>query len=234
MEKIKALRFDAEGFINSFRSPKTAVYQLTGLVPTKTNIVGMLTNISGKTEKDYYEMLKYIKVGVVPINIDSLFVDLWRFKKLKEANYGVGVLKREKLYLPEYCIYILTNNAIKDDFLDCLKFPKRIPSLGMDDELVKIKNVVEIEMDKVVNEEESKKVHSVFIYDPKNKIKYSRVTDKFWAPRFTSMNLYFENEIPRTPKSVVQIVEFCGLKFELENPIDVYLDKEKNYNIQFI
>ncbi len=234
MEKIKALRFDVEGFVNSFRIHQTAVYQLTDLVPTKTNIVGMLTNISGKTEKDYYNMLKDIKVGIVPIDINSLFVDLWRFKKLKNVNQGVGVLKREKLYLPKYLIYIVTNKGRNEEFLDCLKFPKRVPSLGMDDEMIEIKNPVEIEMEKITNEEESKKVDSIFIYNPKNKMKYDSIADNFWAPRFTSMNLNFENEIPRRPKDIVQIVEFCGLKFELNNPIDVYLDKEKNKHIQFI
>ena len=57
-EEIEAIRFIAEGFVNSFRVSQTAVYQVTGLVPTKTNIVGMLANISGKFEKDYYRMLK--------------------------------------------------------------------------------------------------------------------------------------------------------------------------------
>lgn len=234
MEKIKALRFEVEGFVNSFRISQTAVYQLTHLVPTKTNIVGMLTNISGKTEKDYYSMLRSVKVGIVPINIDSLFVDLWRFKKLKTGNRGVGVLKREKLHLPKYLIYIVTNKGRNEEFLDCLKFPKRIPSLGMDDELIEIKNPVEIEMEKITNEEESKKVDSIFVYDPKNKIKYTSIADNFWAPRFTSMNLNFENEIPRRPKDIVQIVEFCGLKFELDIPIEVYLDKDKDKSIQFI
>lgn len=234
MEIIKSLRFEIEGFVNSFRISQTAVYQLTNLAPTKTNIVGMLTNICGKTEKDYYDALKDIKVGIVPISIDSLFIDTWRFKKMKTANRGVGVLKREKLYLPKYLIYVMTNNGRNGELLHCLKSPKRIPSLGMDDEIVKIRNPVEIEMEKIMDEKESKKVDSIFIYNPKYKVKYAPITDNFWVPRFVSINLDFEKEIPRNPKDVVQIVEFCGLRCELDTPIEVYLDKEKNKHIQFI
>ncbi len=230
METVKAIRFKAEGFVNSFRISQTAVYQLTGLVPTKTNIVGMLANISGKFEKDYYEMLKEIKVGIIPLDINSHFVDLWGYKKFKKGNYGRAVLKREKLYLPKYLIYVLTNNDLSEYLLECLKNPKRIPSLGMDDELANIKNVKKISMDKI----KSREVHSIFIHDPDNGMESVNVSDHFWGRKFTSMPLDFDPETPRKGKDMVTIVEFCGLKFKLDKPIEVYCDKEKGHNIQFI
>ena len=65
--KMKAVRFIAEGLINSFRMPQTSVFQLTYLAPTKTQIAGFLANIMGKTEEEYYQLLDDIKVGIVPL-----------------------------------------------------------------------------------------------------------------------------------------------------------------------
>jgi len=230
-EEMKAIRFEVEGFVNSFRIPQTAVYQSTGLVPTKTNIVGMLANISAKFENDYYRMLKETRIGIVPLDIHSHFVDLWCFKKFKKGNQGRAVLKREKLYLSKYRVYVVADNGGYEELLDCLKHPKRIPSLGMDDELVNIKKVESIDMVKI----ESKEVHSVFIYDPSNRIESTdKVSDHFFGAKYTPMYRDFDVEIPRKGRDRVTIVEFCGLKFSLDEPIEAYYDKENDCNVQFI
>jgi len=65
---MKAVRFTAEGLINSFRIPQTSAHQLTYLVPTKTQIAGLLASIMGKGEADYYDLLRRIKVGIIPLN----------------------------------------------------------------------------------------------------------------------------------------------------------------------
>ena len=140
-------------------------------------------------------------------------------------------IKREKLYLPRYLIYVVADNEEGDGLLDCLKHPKRIPSLGMDDELVNIKQVESIDMDKIGSNE----LHSVFIYDPSNRIESTdNVSDHFWAAKFTPMYRDFDAKTPRRGGDTVTIVEFCGLKFRLDRPIEVYHDKENEYNVQFI
>lgn len=78
--KMEAVRFIVEGLINSFRMPQTSIYQLTCLAPTKTQVVGMLTNIMGKNERDYYALLDKVQVGIIPVYINSIFNDAWTFK----------------------------------------------------------------------------------------------------------------------------------------------------------
>ena len=69
---MDAVRFIVEGLINSFRIPQTSVHQLTYLAPTKTQVVGMLTNIMGKNERDYYTLLDKLGIGIVPFTINSI------------------------------------------------------------------------------------------------------------------------------------------------------------------
>ena len=52
---MNVIRFKTEGILNSFRVPLFKTYHRTFLAPTKTNIIGMITNIMGKSERWYYE-----------------------------------------------------------------------------------------------------------------------------------------------------------------------------------
>jgi len=157
---MNIIRFRIEGLVNSFRVPQTAVYQNTTITPTKTQIVGLLTNIMGKVEKDYYELLNELMVGIVPVKINNIFVDLWQYKKWKESNQGRAVLTREKIFLPIYDIYIGIDNDM--GLVDSLKHPRRIPALAMDDELIMIKDVKELGKYKDVQVNKNK-VNSIFI-----------------------------------------------------------------------
>lgn len=231
---MKVVRFTLEGSINSFRIPQTSAYQLTYLAPTKTQIVGMLSSIMGKGENDYYELLKKLNVGIIPKQVDSLFTDDWTFRKWKTAGSGRDILRREKLYKTIYLVYVSAENLIMEEIFNALKNPKRIPSIGMDDELVLIKDIKEIMMEK----DEKIIVNSVFqfeegmIFKPKfNKMPGIQV----FPPRVVTTNLEFDNNIiPRKPKNFVQIVEFVGICCELDSKKTLYVDQENNLNVDML
>lgn len=229
---MKAVRFTAEGLINSFRIPQTSAHQLTYLVPTKTQIVGLLASITGKGEADYYALLRKIKVGIIPLKVDSLFTDAWTFRKWKEAGSGRDILTREKLYKSEYVVYISGNNNDLIEIINSLKNPLRIPSLGMDDELILIKDVKEIVMD----EGENTQIHSIFKFEEGMQYKFNGASRmQIFPPRIVTVNLDFnENEIPRKPKKFIQLVEFAGLCCELNSPKTIYTDEEHDWNVEML
>jgi len=78
-----------------------------------------------------------------------------------------------------------------------LKNPLRIPSLGMDDELIVIRDVKELHM----QEMENSRVDSIFILEEGMQFSPKFTTTKgmqFFPPRIVTTNLDFnENEIPR-------------------------------------
>lgn len=229
---MKAVRFTAEGLINSFRIPQTAAHQLTYLVPTKTQITGLIASIMGKGEADYYNLLREIKVGIIPLKVDSLFTDAWTFRKWKEAGSGRDILTREKLYKSEYVVYISGNDNVLSEITNSLKNPLRIPSLGMDDELVIIKDVKEI----TLGEGENKEVHSVFRFQEGMRYKFNGESGmQIFPPRIVTVNLDFnEDEIPRKPERFIQLVEFAGLYCELNSPKTLFTDEEHDWNVEML
>lgn len=141
---MNVIRFKAEGILNSFRVPLFKTYHRTFLAPTKTNIIGMIANIMGKSERWYYKTLNenQIKVSVVINNIEGKTKDLWAYKVYKDKNNGRSIIRRDRLYKAIYTIYLLIDSEeLFKEILISLKFPKSIPSLGLDDELIKISDI---------------------------------------------------------------------------------------------
>jgi len=160
---MKVIRFKTEGILNSFRVPLFKTYHRTFLAPTKTNIIGMITNIMGKSERWYYETLNenQIKVSVVINNIEGKTKDLWAYKTYKNKNDGRSIIRRDRLYKAIYTIYLLIESEeLFKEILNALKFPKGIPSLGLDDEIIKISDIE----DKIqMNLNKSEYINSVFM-----------------------------------------------------------------------
>ena len=160
---MNVIRFKTEGILNSFRIPLFKTYHRTFLAPTKTNIIGMITNIMGKPERWYYKSLseKLIKVSVVINNIGGKTKDLWAYKTYKKKNDGRSIIRRDRLYKAIYTIYLLIGSEeLFKEILIALKFPESIPSLGLDDEIIKISEIEDkIEM----SPNNSGYINSVFI-----------------------------------------------------------------------
>ncbi len=138
---MRAVRFRVEGVLNSFKMPFFKKYHKSFFAPPKTSILGMLTNILGKHEEFYYQLFdKNIFVSVVIENIDGFAKDLWKYKNLADRNGSI--IRRDKLFKAKYTIYIYTEDEnLLLNFEHALKFPKAVPSFGLDDELINILDV---------------------------------------------------------------------------------------------
>jgi CRISPR-associated protein Cas5 subtype I-B len=140
------IKFEVEGIFNSFRIPFFRTYHKTFLAPPKTTILGMLTNIMGKSEKFYYNILNEdkIKVSVVINSIKGKAKDLWAYKSLenKGGMHGRSIVRRDRLFNARYTIYLkIDETSLEKEVFNSLVYPKAIPSLGLDDELIKISSV---------------------------------------------------------------------------------------------
>ena len=238
------INFELEGLFNSFKIPSTGSYQLSYLAPPKTVLIGMLTNIMGLKETHYYDLLKKIAVAIVPLSVSSRFADLWSFKKWKGKNYGKDILNREKLFLPKYSVYVKTDEtnddaeALLEQIENALKQPQRVPSLGMDDELVLIKKVER----KILKPLESSNiVHSIATYENGE---FTQILDD--VPRKVTIIParvvtvpvdYDRSKIPRRISKTLQIVEFFGGKLEFKHPkTQIFVDSsaDKEIRVEFL
>ncbi|WP_026889579.1 CRISPR-associated protein Cas5 [Clostridium beijerinckii] len=143
---MRVIRFRVEGIFNSFRIPFFRTYQKSFLAPPKTTIIGMLTNIMGKSEQFYYTLLEedMIKVSVVINSIKGKAKDLWSYKSFESKSdmHGRSIIRRDKLYNAKYTIYLMIENEeLSKEIYDSLICPKSIPALGLDDEIIKIFDV---------------------------------------------------------------------------------------------
>lgn len=159
---MKVIRFQVEGFLNSFRISFFRTYHKTFLAPPKTTVIGMLCNISLKSQKEFFEILdkERIEMSVVIDSIEGKIKDLWSYKTIDKKNRGKSVIRRDKLYTPCYTIYLkIEERSLYHEILANLKAPQNTPSLGLDDELVVIKNVEEI----TLSQNQDNRVDSVFL-----------------------------------------------------------------------
>lgn len=145
---MKIVKFSVEGIFNSFRIPFFRTYHKSFLAPPKTTIIGFITNIMGESEKYYYTLLneEKIQVSVVINSIEGKAKDLWSYKTFesKSGMFGRSIIRRDRLFKAKYTIYLkIEDEELRVKIVDGLKHPKSIPSLGLDDELVKINNIDE-------------------------------------------------------------------------------------------
>jgi CRISPR-associated protein Cas5t len=222
---MRVIRFGVEGLINSFRIPFFRTYHKSFLAPPKTTIIGMVCNISLKSQKEFFEILEKdkIEVSVIINSIQGKSKDLWSYKTIDKKNRGKSVIRRDKLFIPNYTIYLkIEDEELYKEILEALRYPKNIPSLGLDDELIKIDNVAEIDLEL----SNSNKIESVFLdkgvrykafvkdisqlielpisniaptkfiaFDKKGKRISKEITEKFAQVEFTNCEIEFQEEI---------------------------------------
>ncbi|MBD3363134.1 CRISPR-associated protein Cas5 [Candidatus Dojkabacteria bacterium] len=239
------LRFSLSGVFNSFKIPTFKTYHKTFLAPTRTHILGFLTNISRGSEKDYYDLLNQdIQVSVVIKSLLGETKDLWTFKSLKDSNHGRNVIRRVKNYRAKYIIYLkISAEEIFENLLTNLKNPQRIPSLGMDDEIVNITDVKKRNLSEV----KEKRIDSVIPYkkDQDEFLDFNVQSDLksnsiIIYPQDYLIHKSFKTEWKqnnvrgiRKPIDPIYIREFYNCTIELKEKIRVYKDKEKDTNLLF-
>jgi CRISPR-associated protein Cas5t len=236
---MKVIRFEIEGNLNSFRIPFFKTYHKTFLAPPKSTIIGMLCNISLKSQREFFNILNsdLIEVSVIIKNIKGKSKDLWNYKTFDKKNRGKSIIRRDKLFLANYIIYLsIKDENLFQEIIQSLKNPKNIPSLGLDDELVIIKNVKEI----VLEKNATNRVDSIFLDDEKSYKVYIKEAQKpieLPLSNITPIKFKaFDNKgrfISREVLKALRQVEFTNCEVEFEENIESFVDKELNYKMVF-
>jgi len=236
---MKVIRFDVEGLMNSFRIPFFRTYHKSFLAPPKSTIIGMLCNISLKPQRVFFEILDNdsIELSVIINSIEGRAKDLWSYKTINKKNRGKSVIRRDKLFIPTYTIYLkIEDEILYQEILENLKSPKNIPSLGLDDELIIISNVKEIGL----FQNKSNRINSLFL--DKGVIYKAFVQDSNRAIEFPMSNVTatkfvaFDKkgkQISREVSEAFGQVEFINCEVEFEDDIESFMDKELNNSLVF-
>lgn len=239
------IRFKTQSITSSFRDINFKSYHRSYLAPTRTNIIGLLTNIACESEEDYYLNLKTeIKVSVVIESIAGSLNDLWTYKTLKDSNRGKSIIRRSKNFKPIYTVYLqLPNAQIINKIETILLNPRRIPSLGMDDDLVSISEVKKIDLE----EREFDEVHSTTPFQSgndgilnssidtdlsKNKYIINPVDNYIYRDFILSTSKTNRRGV-RFGSDPIYIREFYNCHLKLNSSIQVYFDNEKKYSLLF-
>ncbi len=236
---MKVIRFRVEGLINSFRIPFFRTYHKTFLAPPKATVIGMLCNISLKPQKEFFEILNEdkIKLSVVINSIEGRGKDLWSYKTLDKKNRGKSVIRRDKLFMANYMIYLkVEDEVLYKEILNNLQNPKNTPSLGLDDELVSIFDIKDINLIK----NNSNRIDSVFL---DKDISYKAfVKDIGSVIELPTANLTptkfkaFDSKgkiIPREVTEEFRQVEFINCEIEFQDSFESFKDEELNNRLVF-
>lgn len=236
---MKVIRFQIKGLLNSFRIPFFRTYHKTFLAPPKSTIIGMLCNISLKPQRDFFDILNSDKifVSVVIDTIGGKTKDLWSYKTLEKSNMGKSVVRRDKLYLSSYIIYLyIDDKGLFDEIFIALRQPKNIPALGLDDELAYICGVQTIEL----KSNTSGRIDSVFLdklIPYKAFIKEpSKVVELPTAHVAPTKFRTFDAKGNRISKEVIEEfkqVEQINCEVEFQRSVESFKDTELGYRMVF-
>ena len=238
---MKVIRFEVEGVFNSFKVSFFRTYHKSLLGPPKTTVIGMLCNVAKKMQKEFFDILneEKINLSIIINNIEGKVKDLWNYKTLDKNNRGKNVLQRDKLYKANYTIYLnIANESLFNEIYNALKEPRNIPSLGMDDEMVLLKNIDIVTLEK----NQTNIIDSVFLDKNFNyKVKIKDPSKPIMLPTFhqvpTKFNAFDKKGkfISREPikEAVFNQVEFINCEVEFFSEIKSFIDKEKNNRIVF-
>jgi len=218
---MRAIRINVKGFLNSFRDPYFIDYHRTLLFPPKTTIVGLVVNVMGLNENNFYELQDKILVGIILESFKSKGFDLWRVRKgkLRVEEPVTQPIHREFLVEPRYTIYISSNADLLDKIETSLKMPRRYYNLGRDDEFISIdrKEIKSIEL----MENKKKEFRCILPFD----IYEYNYTQKIYRnpiipPEVVKLPLMFEKTVSgRTGKKISKFTQFCGIKVTLEKEL---------------
>jgi len=105
---------------------------------------GFLGAALGYGEQETTELLKYIKVSVVGLDVMQWGIakDLWRYLKFKgKVLEDKDIVVRELLYTPKYYLYVSGKHETLEEIKNALSDPAWALSLGREDEMVLVKEI---------------------------------------------------------------------------------------------
>lgn len=245
---MKSIKFRLSGIFNSFRIPLYKNYHKSYIAPPKTALVGFLINIALLLEKDFFQILSSnaIQVSVIVEELGGQFSDLWSYKTLEDGNRGKNIVKREKNYQVKYLVYLkIFDEHLREQILTALRFPKSIPSLGLDDELVHISDVEEI----ILGQSLEAKCDSIFpeaiLINGSENISFNafprKLEKRIILPTINNVVVNYKNVVDkkerRTPRQAdlsINLYEYynCQIQFE-EMPSGIYFDPTSEYHLAF-
>ena len=188
--------------------------------------------LSLKSQKEFFEILdsEMIELSVVINSIEGRGKDLWSYKTIDKKNRGKSVIRRDKLYIPNYTIYLkIDDKALYQEILESLKEPKNIPSLGLDDELIMIFDVEEIEL----VDNKNGRIDSLFL--DKGITYKAFIKDMSQAIELPMSNITatkfmgFDKKGKRISREVTEEfrqVEFVNCEIEFESKVESFIDSE--------
>jgi hypothetical protein len=185
-------------------------------------------------ERVYYDILKQntIKLSVIINNIEGKTKDLWAYKTFNSKNNGRSIIRRDRLFRASYTVYLKIEDCgyLCREIFDCLKQPKSIPSLGLDDEIVKISEVEVIEN---LQENNTRIINSVFFDEGYSYTVNIIDEDKYFQlPVANETPMFFTVKAPdesfresRKPERLLKQVEYINCEINLNN-VKSYTDGE--------
>lgn len=158
-------------------------------------------------------------------------------------NHGRSPLRRSKNYKPQYTVYLaIADTNLLQAIHNSLLHPQRIPSLGMDDEMVAITNITILEHTMV--RQDCDVIHSVVPYSQDTFLEYdvllgekNKTTiypqDNAVVTRFSFDSFNEGGRSVRNIGEIKNVKEFYNVSLKLHHVVQVHTDTQRNVNIMF-
>jgi CRISPR-associated Cas5-like protein len=167
MAALFAVKARAAGLFNSFKpkAPEDVRYHRTFDLPTRTTLLGFAAAALGLNERELYikwnggpSLAETIEVTSILEGIAGHIRDYWTIKKIVERSVKgkkkppfSAMQVREQLFKPCYllCFASSDDNTV-GKLCDALKDPRYPLSLGRDDELVRVTEIEQCSLRKLI------------------------------------------------------------------------------------
>jgi len=125
---LKVISFELGGDFAAFRDPSVTTNQTVYLIPSKTQLVGMLGALIGIERghemkelysKEFVEFLAETKIGIKVKNEPDKISFFTNHRSLKEPK--IKPVKSEVLWNPKYTIYVQTNETLYERLKSALE-----------------------------------------------------------------------------------------------------------------
>lgn len=147
MDLTRAVRITCTGVTNGFRSPLSQTVHDTLPLPTPTHLIGLIAAAAGIGRREIEPLYYSFKVGVVGTHSAS-YQDLTRIVKYKGNKQFSSLLVRENLFNTHFKIwYVPTGKLGIDYILNAFRNPKYALSLGRDDEIIRVDDISDVELE---------------------------------------------------------------------------------------